>query len=619
MSLLTKERLLSIRPFIFFSIIMILKSFLAWNAIFEGATPWIAIFKEIPFVLTLFCLIEWFATKRKMGIYLTVNLLITAILFAAIMYYKYYGVIVTYHALQQVNQVTAVKNSVFSLLQPYYLLIFLDIIVIWAWWFFNRRKPNRQQLNLRKIQPKFVAGIFALSIFLCLFNIVPNRASMNEIKKAQQMGILNYETYAIFANEEEELVDSKKITQEYIHSLKNNQPSENTQYQNIAQGRNVIIIQLESFQNFLVNLKIDGQEITPELNSLVRDNYYFNNFYQQVGQGNTSDAEFVVNTSFYVPPNEAATQNYAYKQLPSLPKLLKDAGYNTATFHTNVVEFWNRKELYQALGFDKYYDQEFFTQEDTVYFGPSDEVLYRKTAEKLDEMQNQDQPFYAQVISMTAHHPFTLPHEKDLISVPDRYQDTMVGDYLRSQNYADHQLGVFIEDLKERGIWDNSLIVLYGDHLGLPKYSLDRKGLELMEEIYDHPYGYLDMINIPLVIAAPGITTGEVFENVGGQVDILPTIANLTGISLDNHIHFGQDLLNSQYNLLPQRYYLPSGSFVNDKALFIPGVWYEDGEQFPLDVDLDATELTNEIEYNRALELLNLSDSYVDQLPDREQ
>lgn len=65
---------------------------------------------------------------------------------------------------------------------------------------------------------------------------------------------------------------------------------------------------MESFQEFLVDLKIDGKEITPNINKLARESQYFPNFYQNVGQGNTSDAEFVVNTSFYIPPRGAATQ-----------------------------------------------------------------------------------------------------------------------------------------------------------------------------------------------------------------------------------------------------------------------------------------------------------------------
>ncbi|GIP49885.1 sulfatase-like hydrolase/transferase [Paenibacillus timonensis] len=620
MSQFNRIRLANIKPFVFFSVIMILKIYLVWTAIFDGVPAWGPLLKEIPFIWVLFCLIEWFSSKRKIGLYLTVNLIVTAIFFAAVMYHKYYGVIVNYTALQQVNQVTAVKNSVFSLLAPYYLLIFLDIVVI-GFWLFRKKRAEKLKafFNLKKASTGVIAGIFGFSLLLCIFNIWPNRASMNEIKQAEQMGILNYETYTIFSStKKEELVDKNQISQAKIDKLKGITAPSDPKYFGAAKGKNLIIIQMESFQNFLIDLKIDGQEVTPNMNKLVKENTYFNHFYQMVGQGNTSDAEFVVNTSFYIPYNEAATQNYPDKELPSLPKLMRDQGYDTATFHTNVVDFWNRGELYKAIGFNRYYDQKWFGTEDTVFFGPSDEVLYKKTAEELDRMQQTGQPFYTQVISMTAHHPFTTPHEKDKIQLPERYQDNMVGDYLRAQSYADYALGQFIQDLKQRGIWDNSVVMIYGDHLGLPMYSLDKHGLELMKEIYGRDYSYIDMINIPMLIHAPGVDTPAVMNNVGGQVDILPTVANLLGVNLDNHIHFGEDILNqTSYNLLPQRYYLPSGSFLNDQALFIPGVWYNDGTKYPLAKDGVKQALTTESEYNRALELLRLSDSYVQQLPDR--
>lgn len=613
------QRMLA-RPFVFFAVILFFKSCLAWLVLFDGHFRLDPLVTEVPFLLAVFCLIELFASKRKLQYYLLANLLFTGLFFAVIMYYKYYGVIVTYHALHQVNQVTAVKNSVFSLMDPQYLLIFLDIVLLGGFLLHRRNRPLVAAINATRESRRVLISIFAACFALCLANIFPNRASMNEFIKAEQMGILNYEAYTLFADEELELADPDIITQETIDELKGIKRKNIPNYWGVAEGRNVIVIQLESFQNFLIDLKVDGQEITPVMNELVREHFYFNHFFQQVGQGNTSDAEFVVNTSFYIPPRGAASDVYADKALPSMPKLFKGLDYETVTFHTNVVEFWNRGEMYAALGFDRYYDQAFFGDEDTVFFGPSDEVLYRKTAEELRRIRDEGKRFYAHVISMTAHHPFTIPEEKDRIVLPDRYKGNFVGDYLRSQNYADYCLGLFVEQLKESGIWDNSVIVIYGDHVGLPIYSLNREEKELMAEIYGREYTYTDMINVPLVIIAPGITQHEVFHQVGGQVDVLPTIANLVGISLDDYLHFGQDLLNHTHNLLPQRYYLPTGSYVSNAALFMPGSGFEDGVAYSLSGlgVSTATEATSEDEYTRALELLRLSDSYLNQLPLRE-
>ncbi|NMM51662.1 LTA synthase family protein [Paenibacillus aquistagni] len=614
----TPKRWMQIKPFLFFTVVLLVKSWLAWFVIFDDGPSWTLIFKELPFIWIFFCLIEWFATKRKIPIYLTVNLVLTGILFAVIMYYKYYGVIVTYKALDQVNQVTAVKNSVFSLLDPYFLFIFIDVIVLAIWLYRSNNAKTWRSKHSGRVRKSTVTTVFVLSLIVCMFNILPNRASMNELVKAEQMGILNYEAYTILsAAKKPDMVPHTEITQASINEIKEVETVIEPKLQGIAKEKNLIIIQLESFQNFLLGLEVDGQEVTPNMNKLMNESLYFPKFYQQIGSGNTSDAEFVVNSSMYIPRTGAASQMYAMKELPSLPKLLKASGYQSATFHTNVVEFWNRKELYEALSFDHYYDAEYFGDEDQIFFGASDEVLYRKSMTKLKDMANSGQPFYAHVLSMTAHHPYTTPPEKDKIVLSEAYQKTMVGDYLRAQSYADAALGEFITELKQSGIWDNSLIVIYGDHLGLPLYSLDQHEKDLMAEIHGREYGYADMINIPLLILGEGIEP-EVSSHTGGQVDLLPTIANLLGISLEEQIHFGQDMVNQSSNLLPERYYLPSGSYVNDTTLFVSGSGYEDGEEHLLkQQSIDALNSSNE-EYERALQLLNLSDSYVEQLPERQ-
>ncbi|MEK4076276.1 LTA synthase family protein [Paenibacillus sp. FSL M7-0656] len=644
-------------PFIFFTIIMMIKSSLAWIVIFDDIPVWKPLLTELPLIWIGFCLIEWFAAKRRMWIYLAMNLLLSGIFFAAIMYYKYYGVIVNYHALAQVNQVTSVKSSMFSLLDPYYLFIFADVLIIGGILIRRRIKlgsterPNRIPLE-RRARRRVASVILTLSMILCMLNIYPNRASMSELTQAEQMGILGYEAYTIL-DRPDKPVPIAHIDQTDIDQLKQTTELPAIVEQGAASGRNVIMLQLESFQNFLIGLEVDGQEITPNLNQLARQSLYFPNFYQQVGQGNTSDAEFVVNTSFYTPPNGAATTVYADKALPSLPKLMSANGYQTATFHTNDVRFWNRDQLYKALGFDQYYDINYFGTQDSIAFSASDEVLYSKTLDKLESMQSSGDPFYAHIISMSAHHPYTLPKNKVKLTLPERYKDTLPGDYLISQHYADQAVGQLIAGLKERGLWENSLFVLYGDHLGLPIYSLDRDDKVLMKELYGREYTSADMINIPLIISAPGATPGVQLEQIGGQVDILPTIAGLTGVSLKDQLHFGQDLLHEGGNLLPERYYLPSGSVLNDASLFIPAKGYGDGTHYsladagrqdegqqqtgvpseeiskisaekvpsvfstPNNSEVSPSRFITKEQYDRALDLAHLSNSYLSQLPDR--
>ena len=616
---LKEPRTLSKRSLLFFSVIMLAKSYFAWYYLFEDGPTWSTWFKEIPFLLIIFCLIEWFATKRKIAIYMFVNLLVTILFFALIVYHNHFGIIATSQVFGQAKQVGAVKKSIFAVIHPQYLLIFVDIIII-SLIMLSRKKALAWKTGMsRRSNRKVVAALFCISLVICMMNIFPNKASMNENVQAEQMGILNYEAYALLAGQQEDVIDSSEITQSVIDQTKGIKAQTSPILYGAAKGKNLIIIQMESFQNFLIHLSIDGHEITPNLNKLADSSIYFPRFFQQVGQGNTSDAEFIVNTSFYVPPDGPATEIYAPKELPSLPKLLQAQGYDTATFHTNEVDFWNRGELYRALGFNRYYDKTFFGEDDTIFYGSSDEVLYSKTSAELAKMNERSEPFYSQVISMSSHNPFSIPENKYQMKLPERYEGTFVGDYIRAENYADYALGQFIAELKENGVWDDSLIVLYGDHRGLPIFSLKNEDNVLMEEILGHEYNERDLINIPLIISSGGVPVSNVQNQLGGQVDILPTVANLLGVSLDNHIHFGQDLLNqTTYNLLPQRYYLPTGSFVNNEELFLSGSGFEDGQHYTLSGDGDKPLQSTENEFDRALKLLQLSDSYVSQLPDRE-
>ncbi|WP_308858137.1 LTA synthase family protein [Paenibacillus sp. R14(2021)] len=608
------------RRFLLFTLFLLVKGVLVWFVVFdEGPTP-MTIVTELPFIWLVFCCIELFTRKRKSIYYLSANLVITLLYFTVLMYYKYYGIIVTYHAIAQADKVTQVGESTYSLMDPYYLLFFVDVVVLALIFYWPKRtfKPYMMPKRLKPARKIALYALLAASLMLCVFNVWPNRASMNENKQAEGMGILNYELYTLLSDstEEQEPVPEAEISQQAIDELKGIAPQKAAASGfGAAKGKNVIILQMESFQDLLIGLKLDGQEITPNLNKLAQENFHFDRFYTMVGQGTTSDAEFVVNTSLYVPKHEAATDHYVEKAIPSLPKLLHANGYDTATFHTNEVHFWNRSELYASIGWDRYYDESFFGDDDHVAFGSSDEVLYAKTVDELERMDRSDKPFYAQVISMSAHHPYNIPSSKYRMTLPERYENTLVGSYIRAQNYADYALGLFVADLKERGLWDDSVIVMYGDHQGLPNYSLGGEEKQLLEELLGYAYGYPDMFRIPLLLSAPGVTYPSIQHQVGGQIDIAPTVANLLGVPMDDQLHFGQDLLRQTSNLLPMRHFLPTGSVVTDDQLFLTGKGFADGTDVALPGQSGHAMRTTEEQYNRALRLLRLSDSYVSYLP----
>jgi phosphoglycerol transferase MdoB-like AlkP superfamily enzyme len=189
-------------------------------------------------------------------------------------------------------------------------------------------------------------------------------------------------------------------------------------------------------------------------------------------------------------------------------------------------------------------------------------------------------------------------------------------------NYADRALGEFIEQLKQEGLWEDAVFVVYGDHFGISTTYLSAEEKVLLEEQLGYEYNLRTTHNVPLFITIPGHTdAGKTFNHLGGQIDLMPTIANLFGISLLNHVHFGQDLLNHRDNIISSRYYLPNGSFLNDEMMYISGETFGDGVVFPLTTQTSSDLMLDPFNYRddfeRMMALYRMNDTYVDSLPDR--
>ncbi|MNZ67531.1 Lipoteichoic acid synthase 2 [compost metagenome] len=378
------------------------------------------------------------------------------------------------------------------------------------------------------------------------------------------------------------------------------------------------MIQMESFQNFPIQLSVGGQEVTPVLNGLIKEGVYFPHVYQQIGPGNTSDAEFMSNTSIYPTAAVAMSKGYGNRELPSLPRLLQKHGYVANTFHINNVTFWDRNKLYPALNFDQYYDKPYYNNDHFNNFGASDEEMYRVGMEKLSEIHRQGKSFYAQFVTTSSHSPFIVPEDRRQIKLTSDLEGTNLGNYITAVNYTDYAIGKLIGQLKEANMWDDTMLVIYGDHFGLQPSDTSAEEIKSKLGIpYDN---IISRFNIPFIVHIPGQNLGITSDQSGGQVDMMPTMANLLGISLNDEgfTALGQDLLNIDHNVFGMRYYLPTGSFFNDEILFMPGQGFDDGSAISLDTLQPVSDFSSyRSDYDYVTQLMKLSDEYVKLLPKR--
>ncbi|WP_338044852.1 LTA synthase family protein [Paenibacillus lignilyticus] len=596
------------------------------------------IFADLGAILVLLSVIELVTpSKLRTAIYGAVNLIYSFALFSSAVYFEHFGNVPTYTALYELHQVTKIGSSVESTIQLNHFLFFADLAIGLAIWIITTVRGSRRRrswssnggYSKRSVTPIYrvvMTLILILSFALSARVIQVGMPIENELVEAEQEGFLNYQISAAIKAAQDNSVaaegDIDKITQE-ASDLQTSYPYKDgaggapAAYYGTQKGKNLIIIQMEAFQNFPIHLSVGGQELTPVLNKLADESFYFPNVFQQIGQGNTSDAEFMSNTSIYPTAKIAMSTGYGDRDIPSLPKLLKKSGYVTNTFHVNDVTFWDRNKLYAALGFDHYFDKPYYKNDHYNSFGASDEELFRVGVEKLQEVSGGSKPYYGQFITVSNHFPFEVPLDRMKMKLPEQLKGTQLGNYLLGVNYTDYAIGTLIDKLKATGQWDNTVLVLYGDHFGLQPDENDPAFVKQALGIKYDPQ--VSRFNIPLIIHAPG-QQGKVVERVGGQLDIMPTVANLLGVSLkdEQFTAFGHDLLNVDRNVFGTRYYLPTGSFYNDDILFVPGKGFEDGKAVNIRTLEPVTNLTPyRSDYDYVMQLMDVSDRYVKSLPQR--
>ena len=359
-------------------------------------------------------------------------------------------------------------------------------------------------------------------------------------------------------------------TDEYYLATGTYEKEKDGQLFGVAKGKNLIIIQMESFQNMMIGADYHGQEITPVLNHLIREEgtIYFDNFYSQIGGGNTSDAELAVNNSMFGAIESFSYQLFQDNYFKGLPWLLREEGYGTAVMHGFRKSFWNRENIYPKLGIQKFYSDEDYISDNIKGIGGGriagirDSEFFRQSVE---HMKKEKQPFYNMLITLSTHNPFMMPEDKCEIKLKAEDKN-IVGNYINSVHYADKCIGEFLEELKDAGLYDESLIVMYGDHFGLSK--ADPNVDEAVSRWLGYEYTYDNMANIPLIMHIPGYEENETISISGGQVDILPTLAYLMGMEKLDTLYMGQNLLTAEEGFVPLQIHMIKGSFVKDDVVF---------------------------------------------------
>lgn len=507
--------------------------------------------------------IELINNKYKKSFKIVFYTIFSIIMFVDIMHYSYFQSLPSVALLGQVGQLSTVGDSIKKLLSVKNLLFIIDVPFVV---YFILKKQKNVEYSKKTI--KRISMITGLVLIL----VTSVTVSSDKLTVLTNQEFYAYHTSDIinmyFTKQEDEIGDIDDIfsTIEETDGLE----KEDLKHYGIGKDRNLIVVQMESLQNFVINLNYNGQEVTPNLNAFIKDksSIYFDEYFQLIGRGNTSDAEFITNNSLHPSSEEPTYNQYEKNTFYGLPWILRDNGYTSWAFHGFEKEFWNRNNAYVNQGFQRFISEEDFEYEEKIVFGISDREFYEQTLEYLKEMDEIDEnPFYSFVVTLSCHTPYNLDEKYHVLDIKEPQKGTIVGDYLQAVHYADKEFGKFIEGLKREGLYDSSVIAVYGDHYGIN--NADEEVFEPMEDILGEKYNFDHIMNIPLIINVPGEQINETISKLGSQLDFAPTILNIMGLENEKGYMMGMDLINSdEYNYVAPQRVMRRGSFIDKDIIF---------------------------------------------------
>ncbi len=437
-----------------------------------------------------------------------------------------------------------------------YVILFLVIVMVI---FIVKYMPSRKRNN-------FKIGVSCFLVFMVLHLFIPTLLgnannelswntwrnprniyiSFNDNNKSMSLsGLYEYtfrNFYVTYIREKKTNNEEEKDFLDVVYNTP--EDNYNTKYTGMFKGKNIVLLQLEGIDSWLFN-----ENDTPTLYGMLNNSFVFNNHYSYYnGGGSTFNSEFAVNTGFLTPVSY--TQNaYTFNKNAfdyTLAKLFKQDGYSVNAFHMNTSEYYSRGVNYSNWGYDNYYGlKDLNVYENAEYELDRELVLNETFREKLVPEEGN---FLDYIISYSNHTPFSstkgvckkilelsyTPEDVALMSLTEE-------DCARIQaKETDYMVSLLIELLKEKGVFDNTVFVVFTDHYlyTISDQSILDKYKETDNNLINHT---------PFFIYSSDMKKTNV-NQVTSQLNILPTVLNLFGLEYHPNYYIGEDALNPNYS-----------------------------------------------------------------------
>ncbi|VYU18648.1 Lipoteichoic acid synthase 1 [Clostridium tertium] len=518
----------------------------------DSAKPFINYYYAFILIFLSFALL--FKGKGRVIYLFIIDAIITALIVLDVTYFRGFYTMPSALLLTQTANLDNMGGTIMSMFSNMDFLFILDFIILGIFVFFTRKSYTTVK---RRAPISFLVILISSIVFIAYvpFNlhilknedvkngyIFSNYDPTNTARYFSPLGYHIFDAYNVYQDSKPyELEDEDRSEIEKFYASKENLPD--NEYAGLLEGKNLLVIQVESLESFIIGKEVNGKKITPVMDDLISKGLYFPNIYEQVNEGTSSDADLMINTSMFPVRRGSTFFRYPGNTYNSLPNLLEEKNYSTIAIHPDKGSFWNYVNGLTGIGFDKFVDFFSFDENSEMMgLGISDESYFTQVVPMIKELK---EPYYAFTVTLTNHGPFdSIPEEKKVLGLDEELDKNEMGGYFESVKYTDAQIGEFLKKLDSEGLLDNTVVVIEGDHTGVHKYYNSS-----IEKLSNKEDWYLDNGHhtVPFIIWSKDMTEGKTFDVKGGQVDIMPTLLYLLGVENEKYINtaIGRNLLNT--------------------------------------------------------------------------
>ena len=453
------------------------------------------------------------------------------LLFADLLYMQTLGSIVPVQALLASHQVGDIGASITALAEPAYLWLAAPVLaglILAVFWPRVPRDslPRTASLGLAALAPVPLA----VAMFAAMAGPLGDRV-FSEQHNVGRFGVIGAHAFDVLRTVRERLFragltpERRAAVEQWFADRPPAAIDAADPTFGAARGHNLLLIQAEAMQGWVLGAEVDGQPVTPFLNALRSRALTYTTLADETAQGMTSDAEYAVLNSQLPLGQGAVAFLRADNRFVTLAHALRDRGYATLSAHPYKKGFWNRAVLHPRYGFDRSLFAEELGPGPTIGWGLSDDAFFKRM---LPELVALPRPWFAFLVTLSLHHPYD--HFPDALKQLDlgALEGTALGNYLHGMHYLDRSLADLFASLEQAGLADDTIVAIYGDHHSRLPHTPELLRLASVTAWTPAVPLRLDRI-AGLVVLPGGQVRGEV-DAVGGHIDLAPTLLHYLGV-----------------------------------------------------------------------------------------